>query len=146
MTLTRQDVLDAARKIVAEKGPDYVYPRNSVTGTGYNGGGYGGANGPVYAEDGKPSCLVGHVIHALDPEAFAHLAAVEEVYGTESADNLTYQAFNSGNRNEGDGESYHYLPWDFWDAEAEVLMNQAQTYQDVGKAWGDALAQAEDEA
>ena len=142
MTFTRQDVLDAARKIVAEKGPDYVYPRNSVTGTGYNGSGYGGANGPVYAEGGKPSCLVGHVVHALDPEVFAHLAAVEEVRGTESADNLTYYGFSSEMEDEG---NYWYVPEDFWNEEAQQLMNQAQHYQDAGTPWGDALARAEDE-
>lgn len=139
MTFTRQDVLEAARKIVAEKGPDYVYPRNSING----GGGYGTNTGPVYAEDGKPSCLVGHVVHALDPEAFAHLASVEEAYGTEAAESLTYHGFDSDAEDES---NYHYLPEDFWDVEAETLMNSAQTSQDVGNPWGVALAQAEDEA
>ena len=39
------EVLEALRAVVAEKGADYVYPH--VVG--------------VYAIDGKPACIVGHV-------------------------------------------------------------------------------------
>lgn len=137
MTFTRQEVLDAANKAIAEKGADYVYPRASTAGNGY-----GSKDGPVYAEGDSPSCLVGHVIYALDPEAFAHLAAVEARNGSEAADQLTW--FHYGEH--GEEATYGYLPEDFWDSEAEALMTLAQSHQDHGIPWGDALARAEDEA
>lgn len=138
MTFTYQDVLDAARKVVAEKGADYVYPRN-MGGAGY-GQGVPKGKGPVYAEGEIPSCLVGHVIYALDPEAFANLAAVEAELGTVSAEDLTLGVCYDAEED----DEYGYLPSDFWDVEAEALMNTAQNYQDRGKPWGDSLALAED--
>ena len=114
MTFTLEDVLNAAREVVAEKGEDYVYS------------GPGGSC--VYAnEDGTPSCLVGHVIHRLDPNVFKHLAEKEFVDDTTAAELLTVE---------------EYVPYEFWDMEAERAMNTAQEHQDDGVPWGTALKAA----
>lgn len=119
MTFTLEDVLNAAREVVAEKGADYVYP-NSIVG--------GGDGVCVYAgEDSAPSCLVGHVIYRLDPEAFLQVAEIEATEGTTAAGGL-----------EEDG----YLPEGFWDEEAQEAMVAAQASQDNGWPWGYALKEA----
>lgn len=105
------DVLGAARQIVSGA-EDFVY---------------GGSC--VYAEGGAPACLVGHVVHALDPETFRDLAEAEFVNGGEFADNLTDRG--------------RYLPSDFWTPEAAEVMREAQRVQDDRHPWGEALDEAE---
>lgn len=117
MTFTREDVLYAAREALAEKGEDYIYLKREC----------------VYAEDGVPSCFVGHVVYILDPEAFAQLAEREDEYGTESVKFLM-------------GSDDDYLPLYFWTADAADLLAIVQDGQDRRKTWGDALAYAEDQA
>lgn len=115
MTFTLEDVLNAAREVVAEKGEDYVYPGASM-------------GACVYSEaDDTPSCLVGHVIYRLDPEAFLQVAEIEATEGTTAAGGL-----------EEDG----YLPEGFWDEEAQEAMVAAQASQDNGWPWGYALKEA----
>ena len=119
MTFTLEDVLNAAREVVAERGEDYVYS-NSLN--------EGGSGKCVYAnEDGTPSCLVGHVIHRLDPNVFKNLAEKEFADDTTAAELLTVE---------------EYVPTDFWEMEAEAAMNTAQAYQDDGLPWGTALKAA----
>lgn len=110
------DVLKAARKIVSGK-EEFVYDRY---------------NGCSYADRGAPSCLVGHVIAALDPKAFQRLEAVEAGRGTEAAQNLTDRGI--------------YLDEDFWTPEAAEVLAVAQDEQDRGARWGRALDRAEAKA
>lgn len=120
MTFTREDVLKAARKVVEDVGPDYIYP------------GPDEGEPCLYAVNGAPSCLVGHVIALLDPEEFKRLAAVEKDLGTEAANFLHHQD--------------RYLPHYFWTDEAAEFMQVVQNHQDARKTWGTSLAIAEDEA
>ena len=112
---TLDDVLNATRKIVEERGGDYVYDSES--------------HGCVYAVGGTPSCLVGHVINALDPEAFASLAEME-------ADRI--MSMPVAELRDGD-----WLAEDFWSDDAEVAMQAAQDAQDSGLTWGQAVYAAE---
>lgn len=120
MTFTLEDVLNATRAVVAEKGEDYVYS-NSVA--------EGGNGSCVYAnEDGTPSCLVGHVIHRLDPEVFKRLAKDE----AESGSQVALDLIPAG-----------YIPEGFWEESAEHAMQEVQIHQDIGRTWGEALKTAE---
>lgn len=116
MTFTRQDVLEAARMVVADKGEGYVYEKFSCS----------------YADNGEPSCFVGHVVYILDKEAFARLAKVEEELGTESVKYLMG----------GDD----YLPVGFWTTAASDFLAIVQDQQDGRETYGYALATAEDKA
>lgn len=110
------DVLEAARAIVSEKGESYIYPR--VRGR------------CLYADgEGGPSCLVGHVINRLDPQAFDKVAQCERDRETRTATNLI---------------SSEFLDSDFWTHDAEWAMHIIQLRQDEGAPWGEALACAED--
>lgn len=55
-TFTDKQVMTALEDSLRERGADYV----SV--------------GCMYSRDGEPSCLVGLVVHKLDPEAFREMA------------------------------------------------------------------------
>mgnify|MGYP003441213565 CR=1 FL=1 len=112
---TLDDVLNATRKIVEEKGGDYRYDPEG--------------HGCLYAADGTPSCLVGHVINALDPEAFTILA------GMEADRSMSMPAVELR-----DGD---WLAEDFWSDDAEVAMQAAQDAQDSGLTWGQAVYAAE---
>lgn len=123
---TLETVLTVAREVVAEKGEDYVYPRSEKK-----------SRNPVtsridevcqYAYEGRPSCLVGHVIYRLDPDAFSSVMESEAKYGPAAAAELVLEGI---------------LPEDFWDAEAENAMQEAQVAQDKGATWGRALDTAE---
>lgn len=113
-TFTLDEVLDAARAVVDEVGRDYIYDSRDCR----------------YAnDDGSPSCLVGHVIHRLDPEAFAKIADREQG----SLIGLMASALT------GRG----WLPVGFWTVEAANAMQYAQWAQDLRQPWGLALFEAE---
>lgn len=65
-----REINEAIKKALAEKGGDYVYERviHEKTGSG----------GCVYAVGDAPSCIVGHVLNALDPEMFKRVAEWEQ--------------------------------------------------------------------
>lgn len=115
---TLEQVLEATRTLVEEKGEDFVYSPVD----GFAGGDC------VYAVDGNPSCLVGHVIFRLDAEAFKHLAELERERGSVAAADLV-----------GGG----YLRQSFWTSDAAMAMQEAQATQDEGLPWGRALYEAE---
>lgn len=113
---TLDQVLEAARAVVDEVGNDYVYDSQPCR--------YAGP-------DGAPSCLVGHVINRLDPEAFAMLTQYEHSGGI----NSTPAALLAGHSG--------WLPRGFWTAEAANAMQYAQWSQDLRQPWGLALFEAE---
>lgn len=112
MTYTKEEVMTALREVVAEKGSEYVYPERVCR----------------YAKvTGEPSCIVGHVIHKLDPEAFNKIA-IAEAEGSATVDELV---------------ALEWIPSDFWDSQAEDALCTAQLLQDMYRTWGEALASAE---
>ena len=113
---TIDDVMAAMQAVVAEKGEDYVYPH----------AGPGGMD-CVYAEDGMPSCIVGHVIYRLDPKEFAKVVELENRSGSAPATSL---------QDEG------YISKGMFDDETEQFLYHAQSQQDAGKTWGEALSRA----
>lgn len=110
-----EQVLQAAREVVEEKGEDYVYEYPDCK----------------YAVNGTPACIVGHVVNRLDPAVFEFLATKEETEstGSEIVTSLT---------------SRGWLDRNFWSHDAQVAMSVAQSCQDVGETWSAALAAAED--
>lgn len=122
---TFEQVLEATRAIVDERGHDFIYQQVVRYHEPL------GREIPqcVYADDeGQPSCLVGHVIHRLDPEAFETLARRERSEGGDIADSLRLRG---------------HLPQDFWTDDAEAAMVYAQDVQDSGDTWSEALHAAE---
>jgi hypothetical protein len=119
MTLyTAQQALKVMEEVVNEFGDDYVYGDEQKNE-------YGDC---VYAnEDGTPSCLVGHVIARLDPDAFDNVVYKEQELGSTPAHNLT---------NEG------YVQLGFWDENTAYIMMEAQGAQDTGSTWGEAYQRA----
>lgn len=79
----------------------------------------------LYAIDGAPSCVVGHVIHRLDPELFKQVEDWERNtgYGNNGVNELLYES--------GLGI----------DAPMNVVsaLERAQELQDSGNPWRDAL-------
>lgn len=67
---TNAEIREALITSIEERGHDYQYSPPSGTTC-------------VYAdENGEPSCLIGMVIHKLDPEAFKALAIEERAIGS----------------------------------------------------------------
>lgn len=116
---TLEQVLEATRAVVEEKGDSYVYPTTKAN--------------PycVYADvKGNPSCLVGHVVNRLDPEAFEQLRRSEVAARSLSigADAIRFRG---------------WIPQNFWGDDADAAMIAAQCEQDSGEPWGHALYAAE---
>jgi hypothetical protein len=119
MTLNRDAVSETLHKIVEETGPDYVYQIPEGT--------YGDC---VYADPvtGAPSCIVGHVVAALDPEAFERMAKFEDEAGPftimSAIDPNDWARVDVG------------LEVDSADLRSALAM--AQEAQDRGMTWGEA--------
>lgn len=113
---TAEQVLDTLAKVVAGK-EDYVYRLDQRD-----------KDGNVqcnYAEDdGSPSCIVGHVAAALDPDLFSDLAEGEQ--GGNSFSVLS---------------ASHYFRSHF-EGRALMALQAAQSAQDGGRSWGTAYIEA----
>lgn len=107
---TNAEINAALRKALDEKGEDYVYEHWS-----------GSCD---YARKGEPSCIVGHVLHALDPEMFEDVASHELDPGS---GDLTFDAVAA------DLE----LPFD---SDQITALRNVQAIQDLGRPWGDSVA------
>lgn len=64
MTYTNGQIGTALRAALDKMGEDYVYENIS-------------GDNCVYAVGGEPSCIVGHVLHALDPDMFEKVVQFE---------------------------------------------------------------------
>ena len=134
--ITADDVIETLKQVVADKGEDYVYP---LAGSG---------NGCVYAVNGEPSCIVGHVVYRLAPDLFKWMDETETETGiSEGFENLAGIWYRR--------EAMIAVPSDFdspWgryidscpavpDAliEASGILAVAQEYQDNGNTWGRVL-------
>ena len=85
--------------------------------------------GCTYSRQGTPSCLVGHVIYALEPDTFEKIKDIEEI---------KIMSMPVAELRDGD-----WLAEDFWSDDAEVAMQAAQDAQDSGLTWGQAVYAAE---
>lgn len=125
---TAEDILEAMAKAVEARGEDYKYIYPKVDTPDYWGEMKSvPSDSCLYVDpnDGTPSCIVGHAIHTLDPEAFQHLAEAErENPDTQVALRLIEEGF---------------LPEGFWVEEAARIAQVAQTAQDSRLTWGEAL-------
>lgn len=126
MTFTTDVVTETLHRIVADKGADYVYP---------NAGGTCRYSEP----DGSPSCIVGHVVAALEPEAFAKTVELEAETGdtTDARNYLAgWQTAYDWDRNYYQYETPRLVDYESTLAEALEL---AQRAQDGGLTWGQAV-------
>lgn len=113
MTYTNAEINAALKKALDAKGEDYVYTERS--------------NGAcVYSLGGEPSCIVGHVLHALDPEMFKRVAEFE----ADPNENDDDTSFSSLATRLG-------LPFE---TEQRRALQNVQVQQDCGKTWGSAVA------
>ncbi len=110
--LNLEDAVNLARRAVNEKGADYVYPDSERRPT------IAGGKQPVcrYMVDGKPSCIVGHIMVYIDHP-------VPEV-------------------REGCGATT--VAADYFEPGAIEFLTDLQEFQDRGKPWGFALDMALD--
>lgn len=125
---TRENVTAALKDIVAEYGEDYVYPAAGATCT-YS-----------QPEDGKlvPSCIVGHVIYRLAPEAFAVIADLEAI--TNFGDSSPAQEVLRGALGDfGVQDNSAHLDPLTEDRDLVYALTEAQGAQDTGHTWGQAL-------
>lgn len=118
--LTPERALELLEQVVAEFGEDYIYIKPSVVGC-------------LYWFDGRPSCLVGQVLHRsglFTDEEIAYcdgeVGAGGGGYGDTPASNLSLRF---------PGRVY---------SQAAQILGQAQCAQDTGETWGSALRRAQD--
>ena len=120
---TRDTVRQVFRDILEEYGWDNVYEGQNAKGE------------CLYFKDGKPSCVVGHIIHRIDPDIGRSIAALEE----ELEHSESFMRLNQGDltfnidddRLAGPG----CITQDLGLAEA---LENAQGIQDCGGEWGEA--------
>lgn len=113
MTYTNEQINAALSKALEAKGDDYVY-ENWQDGN------------CVYSVAQEPSCIVGHVLHALDPEMFKRVAEFE-------AD----ASENRGDTSFGAVALRLNLPFE---REQRRALQNVQVEQDTGHTWGSAVA------
>lgn len=99
-------VSEILHQVVAEKGGDYIYERAALGQNCF----YSDPN-----DHTAPSCIVGHVLAKLDPEAFGRVAQEE--------------AF------EGGSFGVLSIETSVWGASEAVALQAAQDVQDAGYAW-----------
>ncbi|AWY05085.2 hypothetical protein SEA_HORTUS1_107 [Microbacterium phage Hortus1] len=110
---TNAEINAALKKALEAKGEDYVYEQD-------------GMGGCYYAANGEPSCIVGHVAHALDPEMFKAIEDFESDYDKSRGDN-SFRNVVAG------------LGLPFRDDQVRAL-SRVQQEQDTGTPWGTAVA------
>lgn len=117
MILTGQTALAILRKVVFEKGADYVYPHRGME--------------CVNFENGQPSCIVGHVFAEL---GITYEQAVRDGFSGSS------DVLESVTLMEQSPDQYD---WEF-DNQAVRVLSWAQAGQGSGRTWGEALQVAEE--
>lgn len=116
--LTRDATVAALRDIITEKGADYTYERPE-------GPFPGGACYNKY--DGKPSCIVGHLVARLYPEVFETIGS----FTGPSNDAISYTLIN-----------VERAPIKAETTELVGEIRSLQGYQDDGQSWGEAFKAA----
>jgi len=124
----RTTVTATLERVVAEYGEDYVYPKAGATCS--------------YSEQGEPSCIVGHVIAALNPEAFEKIAELEDATGVSGSatsvvlGNWEHTDWSSAVDEDEDLNAVTLTE----DGRLASALNEAQRQQDAGATWGIALS------
>jgi hypothetical protein len=114
--ITVRQFTEAMRAAVAERGENWVYPANDQV--AHDTGWRDGRGFCQYTTaDGEPGCLIGLALHKIDP-------SIVPAYGSLMGADLTLKAFG--------------LPHS-----VQVAAQSAQSAQDDGETWGEALAQYE---
>lgn len=111
--VTFEGAVLAMKKAVADKGEDYVYPRQPDL--------YCGNMCVYYNQDASPSCLVGHVLAEAGGRPFSYT----DVTNKTAVVNLVASGVVSVDR-----------------VETIDLLQEAQCLQDSSVAWGPAVAKA----
>lgn len=134
---TRDAVSEALHKAVETKGADYVYPD-------WN---FGCHYADAEAEYQAPSCIVGHVVAALDPELFQNWAEYERQAQGDSfsvrdamyGDEYDYaEVLDEDGLWVGVGEAQKFRKALSADDRTRDALLAAQRVQDLGQPWGDA--------
>ncbi len=118
-TLTVENVKATVEDLIEEFGADHVYefPNRDPYDHTQNGV-------CVYQVEGKPSCIVGHVVARLNPEFFQEIIKAGEGLNSTGSSGL----FQAGlARDEED---------------TEFFVRRLQRYQDGGDTWGEAYRRA----
>lgn len=110
---TNAEINAALRGALDEKGEDYTYSKENTEAC-------------LYKRAGEPSCIVGHVLHALDPEMFERVAAFERDPETK-LDTTFHQVARQ-----------LHLPFN---EEQVRALRYAQIVQDNGGTWSNAVAE-----
>lgn len=118
--ITAQTVLDTLRSVV-EGREDYKYRATNAQCS--------------YSLNGEPRCIVGHVISILDPEAFEAFAQQEAESGTSWPIRLSSLEYAAG-------DDTLTLTWG--DEDNINILVAAQSRQDTGSTWGEAVKAAEE--
>jgi hypothetical protein len=118
--VNRARILELLKKAVDEKGADYVYPKQARP----------DGNSCVYVHKRKPSCIAGHVFHALG----VPLKTLSKLEGNSVAGVLDPKQWPAGVR----------VKVELTPAAKETL-GDAQSHQDNGYPWGEALAKVQGE-
>lgn len=116
------EALFCLRRVVYDKGPDFVYEKPVLENW----------SACVNFNDGKPSCIVGHVFALLGLSY--EKASKLQVDGPRIAESSALILSNDKN-----------FPWTFT-VGAKSVLGEAQMHQDDGKTWGEALEMAESKA
>jgi hypothetical protein len=132
-TLKTDAVTAALDAAIAAKGEDYHYKGMTPVTNRYLGATC------VYAEaDGSPSCIVGHVVAALEPELFRQMHEAEEGEGFPVTELETGLAVT---RYDEDDRPLQETVIERVKADNEALyeaLRVAQSLQDQGYSWGEA--------
>ena len=122
------ETLAALKEAVAERGENYVYeadPLSLSEACSYS------------TVAGAPSCIVGEVLARLTPDIFKSIHEYEWFSEEDGKFDLHEQNINIRMKI-GD----HYIEMPFRD-DAITLLYHAQSAQDIGARWGDAVVQAQ---
>lgn len=124
---TKSAVLEALDEILAETGPDYVYPRAWQA---------GGSGTCVYSDNGVPSCIIGRVIAKLDPELFEQVKDVEESRGSSWSVSGFNRSQEEYERDRANGWEKPTPVIEVEDADLIEWMRDIQSQQDQGYRYG----------
>ena len=125
---TVEETLAALKEAVAERGADYVYEADPLS----------LSEACSYSTiEGESSCIAGNVLKRLTPEIFQSIHEYEWYNEEEGKFDLHEQCFDAMVKGSAGNIDMPFT------SDAITLLFRAQTAQDNGTTWGDAVIQAE---
>ena len=115
MIVTRDRVVEVTKQVVAEHGMEHVYEKPMVNRLG------GEMAMCLYVHNGRPSCLVGHVLHRLGVPLDVLAQGDDQ---SQDASSMCYEVLYNT---------------DFADEMIASFLSTVQATQDAGYTWGYAL-------